>query len=103
MLSLEDGDRGETDIIKVHIDTSDALPRAQPVRHIPFSVHEKVAQQLHQMQEEGVIQLSHSPWASPIVLVRKKDGGLRICVDYCSLNVVTKADRFPPTPNRGFA
>ena len=47
------------------------------------------------MQEEGVIKPSSSPWASPIVLVRKKDGGLRICVDYRSLNAVTKADRFP--------
>ena len=38
---------------------------------------------------------SNSPWASPIVLVRKKDGGLCICVNYHSLNTVTKADRFP--------
>ena len=95
VFSLEDGDRGETDVITVHIDTGDAPPRAQPVRRVPFAVRQEVAQQLHQMQEEGVIEPSNSPWASPIVLVRKKDGGLRICVDYRSLNAVTKADRFP--------
>lgn len=55
---------------------------------------QEVAQQLHQMQEEGV-KPSNSPWASPIVLVRKKDGVLCICVDYHSLNAVTKVDRFP--------
>ena len=47
------------------------------------------------MQEEGVIQPSNSPWASAIVLVRKKDGTLRICVDYRQLNSVTKLDTFP--------
>ena len=47
------------------------------------------------MQEDGIIQPSNSPWASPIVLVKKKDGGLRICVDYRALNSVTKADCFP--------
>ena len=93
VFSLEDGERGETDVIKVHIDTGDAPPRAQPVR--PFAVCQEVAKQLHEMQEDGIIQPSNSPWASPIVLVKKKDGGLRICVDYCALNAVTKADRFP--------
>ena len=47
------------------------------------------------MQHERVIQLSQSPWASPIVLVRKRDGSFRFCVDYRSLNTVTKADLFP--------
>ena len=47
------------------------------------------------MQEDGIIQPSNSPWVSPIVLVKKKDGGLRICVDYRALNSLTKADRFP--------
>ena len=95
MFSLEDSERGETDVIEVHIDTGDAPPQAQPVRRIPFAVRQEVARQLQQMQEDGIIQPSNSPWASPIVLVKKKDGGLRICMDYCALNSMTKADRFP--------
>ena len=47
------------------------------------------------MQESKVIQPSTSPWASPVVLVRKKDGTLRLCIDYRKLNSVTKGDAFP--------
>ena len=47
------------------------------------------------MQSQGVIQPSSSPWASPVVLVHKKDGSLRFCIDYCHLNLVTKPDMFP--------
>ena len=93
--SLEEGERGETDLIQMEIDTGSAPPKKQPVRRMPFAVRQEVATQLKKMQKYGVIQPSKSPWASPVVLVRKRDSLHRFCVDYRGLNAVTKADTFP--------
>ena len=89
VFSVEKGERGETDWVEMTIETGEATPRKQNVRRIPFAVR------MHEMQQNGVIQPSNSPWASPIVLVRKKDGTLRFCIDYRDLNSVTKSDKFP--------
>ena len=48
-----------------------------------------------EMCEQGVIEPSTSPWASPVVLVRKKSSDLRFCVDYRMLNRVTRKDSYP--------
>ena len=93
--ALDEGERGNTDVIQMSIDTGDATPRRLPLRRTPFAVRVEVAEQLRKMQAEGVIRPSSSPWASPVVLVRKKDGSLRFCIDYRSLNAVTKTDQFP--------
>ena len=92
---LDEYDLGETDLVELTIDTGDAQPRKQPPRRMPFAVRQEVASQLRKMQEVGVVQPSSSPWASPVVMVRKKDGSHRFCVDYRELNAITKADTFP--------
>ena len=93
--SLEEGERGETDLIEFQIDTGDTTPLRQRARRMPFAVRKEVARQLHAMQETGVVQPSSSPWASPVVLVRKKDGSHRFCVDYRQLNSATRLDSYP--------
>ena len=95
VFSLGKEDRGETDLIELHIDTGDTVPRKYPVRRVPFAVRNEIARNLQEMQNANVIQPSNSPWASPVVLVRKKDGTLRFCVDYRGLNSVTRLDQFP--------
>ena len=92
---LDELERGETDLLQFQIDTGDAVPKKQHARRMPFAVQQEVARQLKKMQASGVIQPSCSPWASPVVMVKKKDGPHRFCVDYRALNAVTKPDTFP--------
>ena len=95
VFSLEEGERGETDLVTMTIDTGDMPPQKQAPRRMPFVVRQEVAKQLGTMQQNGVIQPSSSPWSSPVVMVRKKDGSHRFCVDYRGLNAVTRVDTFP--------
>ena len=95
VFALDTDERGETSMVQMEITMSDAAPKKQPARRTPFAVRGEVARQLREMQENGVISPSSSPWASPVVLVRKKDGSLRFCIDYRELNSLTKADTFP--------
>ena len=81
--------------VEHHIDVEGARPIAQPVRPIPLSKQNAITDEIALMLKAGVIQPSKSPWSSPIVLVKKKDGTWRFCVDYRKVNEVTKKDRFP--------
>ena len=95
VFALEDTDQGETDLMQLEINTSNASPIKQPIRRMPYAAKEEVARQLRKMQRLQVIQPSKSPWASPVALVQKKDGSNHFCVDYRGLNDVTKADNYP--------
>ena len=78
-----------------HLDTGDHLPiKSNPYR-MPFSKREIVEQELESMLKQGVIRPSHSPWASPITLVPKKDGSTRFCVDYRKLNQILNTTAYP--------
>ena len=87
---------GQTQVISHLINTGDAAPiRQPPPRRLPYAFREEAQSQVRNMLEQGVIQPSASPWASPIVLVKKKDGKYRFCVDYRKLNSVTQKDAHP--------
>ena len=95
IFSLNDDERGETDLVEFKIDTGDTSPKKQAARRVPFAARQAIARQLDEMQSNNIIKPSESPWASPVVLVKKRDGTLRFCVDYRALNSVTKPDVFP--------
>ena len=90
-----DADLGSTNVVSHSINTGDHSPIRQPPRRIPFALRRKVEEMVDNMLRQGVIWPSKSPWASPIVLVAKKDGSTRFCVDYRRLNAITKMDVFP--------
>ena len=88
-------DFGRTGKTTHTIDTGDAHPIRQAVRRIPPHRREETRKLLDDMLKRDVIAPSRSPWASPIVLVKKKDGSLRFCVDYRKVNEVTRKDAYP--------
>ena len=88
-------DVGRTTMIQHRIHTGDAAPIRQHPRRIPAARQEQAQSLVHEMLNKDTILPSNSPWASPIVLVQKKNGTLRFCVDYRKLNAVTRKDAFP--------
>ena len=86
---------GRTSLAEHRIETGLAKPVRQPPYRLPHAYRETVQKELAEMERDGVIEPSTSEWASPIVLVPKKDGSLRMCVDYRRLNSVSEADAYP--------
>ena len=93
-ISKHDLDLGFTDKVKHRI-IDDDVPVAQPFRRIPPGQMEEVKLHIQDLLEKDVIQPSTSPYASPIVLVRKKNGQIRMCCDFRKLNKKTRKDAFP--------
>ncbi|UYV77349.1 hypothetical protein LAZ67_15000598, partial [Cordylochernes scorpioides] len=83
---------GRTNLEKKKIHTEDA----KPIKHKPYRVSAKertiIKDQIDEMLEEGIIRQSSSPWSFPVILVKKRDGKYRFCVDYRKLNEVTVKD-----------
>ena len=88
-------DLGRTGKIQHTIHTGEAQPVRQGVRRIPPARKEEVSKLVREMLDKDIISRSSSPWAAPIVLVQKKDGSYRFCVDYRRLNSVTRKDAYP--------
>ncbi|MCG8076676.1 MAG: reverse transcriptase family protein [Candidatus Thiodiazotropha taylori] len=95
VFSESDDDIGRTGIIKHKIPTGMNRPIKQQPRRIPVHMNKEVDEQIDKMLQDKIIQPSKSPWASCIVMVMKKDGSNRFCVDYRKLNDVTVKDSYP--------
>ncbi|XP_062594943.1 uncharacterized protein LOC134256302, partial [Saccostrea cucullata] len=86
---------GKCDVISHTIKTMSENPITERPYRIPEAKKQEVKESLNEMLEQGLITPSKSPWASPIVLVNKPDGTIRICVDYRKLNEITLTDPYP--------
>ena len=95
IFSKGEWDLGLTHLAEHAINTGNADPIKQAPRRVPLAYAEKEKQAIEELKAKGVIRESVSPWASPIVLVSKKDGGVRPCVDYRKVNELVKPDGFP--------
>ncbi|RXN06967.1 Retrovirus-related Pol poly from transposon [Labeo rohita] len=95
VFALDDDDLGYTDKVQHEINLTDDIPVNQPYRRVPPNQYQEVREHITKLLKKGVIQESVSAYASPVVLVRKADGSLRLCVDYRKLNAKTRRDAFP--------
>ena len=87
-------DPGRTDLVALKIHTADHPPiSCHPYRVAP-RWRDEVKRQLDQLLELGIIQPSVSPWSSSVVTVKKKDGGVRICIDYRAVNAHSQPDPY---------
>ncbi|KRZ61857.1 Transposon Ty3-G Gag-Pol polyprotein [Trichinella nativa] len=94
-ISCGEGDLGRTSLVQHRIETGGAQPVKLPPRRLPQAQRETVDRLIREMLHAGVIEPASGPWSSPVVLVRKKDGSPRFCVDYRKLNAVTRIDAQP--------
>ena len=87
-------DIGHTDLVKHHIKLTDEEPFKEPFRRIPPILIQEVREHLKEMLQAGAIRESESPFSSNVVIVRKKDGTIRFCVDFQKLNNRTVLDAY---------
>ena len=95
VFALSDEELGETDVVEHSIDITVAKPVKEASRRLPYAMRQQLELELDKLLKIGCIEPANSPYASPLVLVRKPDGSLRLCVDYRTINKDTIPDRYP--------
>ena len=86
---------GHTTLTTHNIEVGSARPVKLQLYRLPYAYRSTVQKELQDMLESGIIEPSSSDWAAPIVLVKKKDGSIRLCVDYRKLNNLSQSDAYP--------
>ena len=94
VFSQGDDDLGNNPLLEHGIETH-GPPLRQPYRRQNPAVRREEMMQVQQMLSSNIIRPLNSPWDSPVVMVRKKDGSLRFCVDFRQLNAATIKDAHP--------
>ena len=94
LFTLNDLDSGKTNTVKHTIKLTDYTPFKERYCRILPHQSEEVRKHLEEMLKIGAIKCSNSPWASAVVLVWKKDGSLRFCIDLRKLNACTIKDAY---------
>ena len=90
----EDGEMGCTKAAEHNIEVTDPRPFKERLWNIPSGLLDEVKEHLNHILDVGAIKHSKSAWSNAVVLVRKKDGGLRFCIDFQKLNARTRKDTF---------
>ena len=75
------------------------VPRTQPISKAPYRMApaelKELKNQLEELTNQHFIRPSVSPWGAPVLFVKKKDGSMRLCIDYRELNKVTIKNKYP--------
>ncbi|GBN56996.1 Transposon Ty3-I Gag-Pol polyprotein [Araneus ventricosus] len=95
LLPTSDSDVGRCNMTQHRINTGNHPPIKQYPRLLPLGKKEEAERLVKEMVDNGIIEESSGPWPSRIVLVKKKDGSTRFCVDYRKLNEITIKDSYP--------
>ena len=95
LFSLDPAELGCTHSMEHMIKVMDDTPFKEWFWWIPLLLVKEVQNHLQEMLESGAIQPSQSAWSNAVMLVRKKDGGLQFCTDFCCLNAHMKKESYP--------
>ena len=95
LCAIEDTKLGKTNVVKHQIPTGDHEPISQKAYRVDDRKRKIIKEEIDKMLKDNIIRESHSPWSSPVVIVTKKDGSNRFCVDYRKINNITITDAHP--------
>ncbi len=88
-------DMVQTDLVTHTIDTGEHRPIRLPPRQLSITKQDVEKAEVQKMLDRGVIEPCQDSWSSPVVIVTKKDGSTRFCMDYRKVNEVTRKDTYP--------